>query len=174
MTNPKPKPCECLARWAENGPECLGFFIPKSPHQRYCQYCRKVAERCASRKYYWKDRSGYRRLIGSIQPCDCGCGLTYAVTSNNQRYSPKCAQKAYRVNQIKKRSEERRKKRKRDFKKDVPTIKPKSKRKTCSCGCGKPVGKDLRLLSDYCYKRSSDLSERAHWHTKRQGMAGWR
>jgi hypothetical protein len=39
----------------------------------------------------------------------------------------------------------------------------KSKKpKTCSCGCGRPVGKELFFLSDYCYQRKTNDGDEEH------------
>jgi len=33
----------------------------------------------------------------------------------------------------------------------------------CSCGCGRPVGKGLRFLSEYCYKLKQNDEEYKVW-----------
>jgi len=74
------------------------------------------------------------------------CGTDHWVNkqASRQKYCPKCKEDQ-EVEKRKEWLEEARLKR----------IADKGK-PACSCGCGKPIGKKLKLLSTYCYKKRTN------------------
>ncbi len=102
-----------------------------------------------------------------ILECACGCGLFFEK-GRFTVYSPECKTPPHRRLRYHKGI----RKYQSDYKKSQYSkarfkIEPKSKGKFCSCGCGRPVGKGLRMLSSYCYEKGDDQSDMLFQHKRR-------
>jgi hypothetical protein len=112
---------------------CNKWFDPIHTGQRYCLVSHKRAAKA--------QRDKMKRM--PVERKCMLCGAVYLPTKANQLYCSVTHGDAYR----KARSMNKK-------------VRQKSDGRKCSCGCGRPVGRGKRFLSDICYQNHDDVAIR--------------